>query len=182
MSFFRLIRIQIKRFKLVLKYRLSAKAYDKEMLKYLHFLNVDVKGKPKFIAKDVKFDLTDCSKIHIGKGIVITAGTTLLIHDYSIDCGLIAIGKEDKQYESLMIKDIFIGENCFIGQKSFIKPGTKIGNNCIIGAGSVVQGNIPDDSIVIGNPAQIVGNTKEWAQKKYNTNSFVQGNKRRKYD
>jgi len=45
-------------------------------------------------------------------------------------------------------------------------PGCKLGNNVIVGAGSVVRGEIPDNSIVIGNPAQVVGDTIEWAKKK----------------
>ena len=38
-------------------------------------------------------------------------------------------------------------------------PGTEIGNNCVIGAGSVVRGKIPDESVVMGNPAKIIMKT-----------------------
>jgi acetyltransferase-like isoleucine patch superfamily enzyme len=51
-------------------------------------------------------------------------------------------------------------------------PGCYLGNNVIVGAGSVVRGKIPEDSIVIGNPAQIIGNTKEWAEKKILAGSY----------
>lgn len=34
--------------------------------------------------------------------------------------------------------------------------GVKIGNNCIIGSGSVVTKNVPDNTIVAGNPARII--------------------------
>lgn len=33
-----------------------------------------------------------------------------------------------------------------------------IGNRCIIGAGSVVTKDIPDDSIAVGNPAKVIKN------------------------
>ena len=39
---------------------------------------------------------------------------------------------------------------------SIILPNTVIGNNCIIGAGSVLRGRYPDDSVIIGNPAKVV--------------------------
>ncbi len=35
-----------------------------------------------------------------------------------------------------------------------------MGKNCIIGAGSVVRGNIPDNSVVMGNPAKVIMSTE----------------------
>ncbi len=42
---------------------------------------------------------------------------------------------------------ITVGENTFIGCRSVIMPGVDIGNNCVIGAGSIVTKNIPDNSV-----------------------------------
>jgi len=53
-----------------------------------------------------------------------------------------------------------IGEYSFIGTSSVILSGTTIGKGCIIGAGSVVKGSFPDYSVVVGNPAKIVGDTR----------------------
>ena len=52
--------------------------------------------------------------------------------------------------------DIFIGAGCFIGSRSIILKGSKIGNNVIIGAGSVVCGIIPDGVFAAGIPARII--------------------------
>ena len=164
---------------LFFKYAISERWYLKSMNKYLLYIGVDLVGKPKFFARDVKIDYTDPKKIHIGNNSVITSNVTLLVHDYSIECGLTAIHKNDPIYESVFIRDIVIGNNCFIGQNVFIKPGTKIGNNCIVGAGSVVSGIYPDNSIIIGNPSKIVANTVEWAEKKYIEQKYIRGNRRK---
>ncbi|MBO4601742.1 MAG: sugar O-acetyltransferase, partial [Salinivirgaceae bacterium] len=37
-------------------------------------------------------------------------------------------------------------------------PGVTIGNRCIIGAGSVVTKDIPDDCLAVGNPAKVIRN------------------------
>lgn len=56
--------------------------------------------------------------------------------------------------------DVYIGENSFIGYGSTILPGVKIGKYCIIGARSVVTKNVPDYTMISGNPAKVI--------KKYN--------------
>lgn len=50
---------------------------------------------------------------------------------------------------------ISIGEDCWIGGGAIICPGVKIGNRSIVGAGSVVTKDVPDDCIVAGNPAVV---------------------------
>ncbi len=54
---------------------------------------------------------------------------------------------------------IIIGNNVFIGRGSTLLPNTQIGDNCIIGACSVVRGNFPANSVLLGNPAQIISST-----------------------
>lgn len=52
-------------------------------------------------------------------------------------------------------KDIFIEDNVFIGSNVKIMKGVRVGLNSIISNGSVVFKNIPDNTIVRGNPAVI---------------------------
>jgi acetyltransferase-like isoleucine patch superfamily enzyme len=60
-----------------------------------------------------------------------------------------------------IIKSVFIGAYSFIGTSCVILPGISIGKGCIVGAGSVVTHNLPDYSIAVGNPAKIIGDTRE---------------------
>lgn len=69
----------------------------------------------------------------------------------------------DKEHRRLSLnkehakrRPVVIGDDCFIGMNSIILKGTKLGNNVIVGAGSVVSGNFPDNIIIAGNPAKII--------------------------
>jgi acetyltransferase-like isoleucine patch superfamily enzyme len=56
--------------------------------------------------------------------------------------------------ENWQMKETIVGDRVRIGSNSTILP-VKIGNNVIIGAGSVVTKDIPDNCVVYGNPAKI---------------------------
>jgi acetyltransferase-like isoleucine patch superfamily enzyme len=91
--------------------------------------------------------------IEIGDHVAIATGATFVTHD-----GSVWIMRE-KMPEIDLFGEIKIGNNTFIGSNAMILAGTRIGCNCVIGAGSVVRGVIPDNSVVIGNPARIVFKT-----------------------
>lgn len=83
--------------------------------------------------------------VEIGNNVTIT-NATILAHDASTKkfLGYSKVGK------------VKIGDNVFVGYGSIVLPGVTIGNNVIIGGGAVVRDNIPDNSLVIGNPAKVV--------------------------
>jgi acetyltransferase-like isoleucine patch superfamily enzyme len=52
---------------------------------------------------------------------------------------------------------VTIGDDVWIGASATVLGGVAIGTGAIIGAGSVVTRDIPEFSIVVGNPARVVG-------------------------
>ena len=116
------------------------------------------KGYPRYISTRARFD--DFGLITIGKRTVISKYVILLTHDYSLTTALIAIG-EKPPTDVAVRRPIEIGSNVFIGMNALLLPGTRIGDNVIIGAGSVVRGDIPSDSIMLGNPAVRVASLTE---------------------
>lgn len=55
---------------------------------------------------------------------------------------------------------IEIGDNCWIGIRSTLLRGARLGEGVIVGAGTVVDFEVPDFGIVAGNPARVVGMAK----------------------
>ncbi len=83
--------------------------------------------------------------ITIGNNVTIT-NATILAHDASTKkaLGYSKIGRVD------------IGNDVFIGYGAIVLPNTRIGNKVIVGAGTVVAKDIPDNSVVAGNPMRII--------------------------
>ncbi len=54
-----------------------------------------------------------------------------------------------------------IGHHVWLGAGVTVCPGVTIGNNCVIGAGSVVTRDIPDNSIAVGVPARVIRTLSE---------------------
>lgn len=103
--------------------------------------------------KDI--DIKHGPLIEIGDNVTISTNVTILAHD----------GSTKKHIGYTKIRKVHIGNRVFIGTGSIILPGTYLGDDCIIGAGAVVGGRIPEDSIVTGNPGQIIGKTSEYIEK-----------------
>lgn len=53
-------------------------------------------------------------------------------------------------------KAITIGDNCWLGGSTTVVGGVSIGNNVVIGAGSVVTKDIPDNVVDAGNPCKVI--------------------------
>lgn len=147
------------------------------LLDYAHFmkysiwyyrkLGLRIDDRITYISPDVYFDSAAHSAITIHEGATISREVLFLVHDYSVHIPLTRIGWKPPQGKvAHFIKPIIVGRDSFIGARVTLLGGTEIGENCIIGANACVKGKIPDNSIVIGNPGRIVGDTREWAKNK----------------
>lgn len=96
-------------------------------------------------------DATRPWMIEIGNNVHITDAVTILTHgyDWSVFKGL---------YGDVLgsAGHVFIGDNVFIGTKATILKGVTIGNNVVIGANSLINRDVPDNCVVVGNPQRIV--------------------------
>lgn len=96
------------------------------------------------------------TSVKIGNFVKIGGNTRIYDHDYH---SLNYSDRRDSKSDSEACKSfpVFIGDDVFIGANSTILKGVKIGARSIIGSGSVVSiKEIPEDSIVAGNPARII--------------------------
>lgn len=101
-----------------------------------------------------------CAKgIYIGDQVLIGAGCQFYDNDFHPLISEYRVGdkRDDSHTKS---KEIIIENKVFIGASSIILKGTHIGEGAIIGAGSVVSGNVPPYEIWAGNPARYIKNTQ----------------------
>jgi acetyltransferase-like isoleucine patch superfamily enzyme len=88
----------------------------------------------------------------IGESCTISAGVHIYTHD-NIEQTL--LGRDTTT--PIVKTKVIIGNNTYVGPHSVISKGTTIGHHCVIAANSFVNSNVPDYSIVAGNPAKLVG-------------------------
>lgn len=53
-------------------------------------------------------------------------------------------------------KGIKVGNNCWIGSGVILLDGISVGNGCVIGANTIVNRDIPDNYVAVGNPVKLI--------------------------
>ena len=62
---------------------------------------------------------------------------------------------------------VHIGRNCWIGAGVVIVPGVTIGDNVVVGAGSIVTKDLPDNVVAVGNPCKVLREVNEHDREYY---------------
>ena len=88
----------------------------------------------------------------------ITLGDDVMIGP---NCSLITVGHPVADHQMRrggweQAKPISIGENTWLGANVTVLPGVSIGKQCVVGAGTLVTRDIPDNSLVLGSPGTVV--------------------------
>lgn len=99
----------------------------------------------------VNFNLTlvDDTAIYIGDYTMIGPNVTIATGTHPI---LPALRKNFYQFNM----PVRIGRNCWLGAGAIILPGVTIGDNVVVGAGSVVTHDLPDNVVAVGNPCRVL--------------------------
>lgn len=91
-------------------------------------------------------------KIVIEDDVIIGAFTSVIDSDHTF-----AEGRPNVMHNSVAAAPIRIGRGTWLAERVAVLKGADIGRCCIIGANSVVRGELPDYSIAAGAPARVVG-------------------------
>ncbi|GAA0353514.1 hypothetical protein GCM10009092_17360 [Bowmanella denitrificans] len=107
-------------------------------------------------------------RFFIGNNCTIT-GTTFLGHDASPTVFMPELKVRSQPYlpgaRRSYRSAIHVGDNVFIGVGTIVLAGVTIGSNVVIGAGSVVTKNVPNSTVVAGNPAKFIKRFEEYESK-----------------
>lgn len=105
--------------------------------------------------------LSDDCKIEIGKNVMLAPGVQIYNSTHPIPVKERVKSNQDGTEKSqapfrTYAKPVTIGDGAWIGGCAIILPGIHIGKGTVIGAGSVVTNDIPDNVVAVGNPCRIL--------------------------
>lgn len=127
-------------------YSNRSKVYSSVRIKGLHSVFV---GDDTFIGDHTVFVGGADTKVKIGKGCDISD------HVHFV-CGSHIIGDSSRRAGCGTSEGIVVGDGVWIGYRSTILPGVRIGDGSIIGAGSLVNKDVPKNTVCGGSPVRII--------------------------
>lgn len=104
-------------------------------------------GKNVFIGRNCYVELENAKFLTIEDGAVLAAYCKIILHDSSLN---------NVNGFDLLYGQVTLGKNCYLGADVTVLPGSKIGKNTIVGAGSLVKGDLKDNSVFVGRPAKFL--------------------------
>ena len=112
------------------------------------------------------------NKVYMNNGASVVAHCGIEIGDYSFIGDYVTVF--DSNFHAIDAKHpprsapVVIGRNVWLGTRSTVLPGSKIGDHTVVAAGSTVRGDLPPRVLAVGNPGgagQGAGNARRWRRK-----------------
>jgi len=105
-------------------------------------------GQHSFIGRGAEIDVSD--RVVIGNHVLIAPGVFITDHAHNIKVGMTI----DSQ--GCNAASVCFGDDAWLGVGSVVLPGVNIGKGAVVGAGTVVTRDVPDNTIVAGVPARVL--------------------------
>lgn len=102
-----------------------------------------------YVYANFNLTLVDDTHIYIGSNTMLGPNVTIATAGHPI---LPELREKAYQFNA----SIRIGKNCWLGAGVIVLPGVTIGDNSVIGAGSVVTKDIPENVVAVGNPCRVL--------------------------
>ena len=116
----------------------------------------------KYVYANFNFNLTcvDDTHIYVGDCTMFGPNVTLATAGHPI---LPELREKGLQFNM----PIRIGRNCWLGAGVIVLPGVTIGDNVVVGAGSVVTKDLPDNVVAVGTPCRVLREVNEHDREYY---------------
>jgi acetyltransferase-like isoleucine patch superfamily enzyme len=110
---------------------------------------------PFYVAARVSIDPGFAWAVEIGADATLSANVQIIAHDAAMF----------RMTGYTLVRPVRIGVRSYVGAGVTILPGAVIGDDAVIGAGSVVTGEIPAGAVAVGNPARVIGDARELVER-----------------
>ena len=120
----------------------------------------------KNVYANFNLTLVDDTHIYVGDNTMFGPNVTVATAGHPI---LPELRERGYQYNA----PVHIGKNCWIGAGAIILPGITLGDNVVVGAGSVVTGDLPSNVVAAGNPCRILREVSERDKEYYFKNRKI---------
>ncbi len=122
----------------------------------------------------VEFGTYVSGRIEVGDRTFINYGSSIAAHDLvqiGADChiGHYTFIMDNNHHDVVRHLElppsapVIVENNVWIGSKTVILPGVRIGHHSVVGAGSIVTSDVPPHCVVAGNPARVLRHLTEIA-------------------